>query len=153
MPDSATGPVPLTLASGLEARLIEAEAALNAGDASWLTTLNALRTTCTDAGSCPDPAPAGTGGVAGLPPLTDPGTPDARVDLLFRERAFWLFMTGHRQGDLRRLLRQYHRQQNQVYPTGLYSGGLGTYGNDVTVPIPLSERANPLFTGCFNRNP
>ena len=48
---------------------------------------------------------AGTGGVAKLGPLQDPGTPDGRVDLLFHERAFWLYLTGHRQGDLRRLIR------------------------------------------------
>jgi hypothetical protein len=78
---------------------------------------------------------------------------DARVDLLFRERAFWLFITGHRQGDLRRLIRQYHRRQENVYPTGLYAGGLSAYGNDVTAPIPPNERVNPLFTGCINRDP
>ena len=152
-PAAYVGVTPFTLASGVEARLIEAEAALNANDPSWLTTLNALRTTCTDAASCPDPAPPGLGGVAGLPPLGDPGTPNARVDLLFRERAFWLFLTGHRQGDMRRLLRQYRRPQNQVYPTGAYRGGLGAYGSDVTAAIPPAERVNPLFTGCFNRNP
>jgi len=52
---------------------------------------------------------AGSGGVAELAALTDPGTAEARVDLLFRERAFWFFLTGHRQGDLRRLIRQYGR--------------------------------------------
>lgn len=161
VPDVEAGVVPLTLASGTEARLIQAEGALQGSDASWLTMLNTLRT---DGSFDTQPDPndasktdtlwhAGTGGVAGLAPLTDPGTTDARVDLLFRERAFWLFMTGHRQGDLRRLIREYHRQQNQVYPTGTYAGGLGTYGSDVTVPIPPAERANPLFTGCFNRNP
>jgi hypothetical protein len=160
VPDAYTDVAPLTLASGVEARLIEAEAALNAGG-DWLAILNALRTDGTF-DTQPDPTDAtktdtlwhgGTGGVAGLRPLDDPGTQDARVDLLFRERAFWLFLTGHRQGDLRRLLRQYHRPQNEVYPIGSYAGGFGTYGSDVTVPIPVQELANPLFTGCFNRNP
>jgi hypothetical protein len=36
---------------------------------------------------------------------TDPGTANARVDLMFRERAFSLFGTSHRVGDLRRLSR------------------------------------------------
>jgi hypothetical protein len=156
---------PVVLAGGIEARLIEAEAALHAtpADGRWLTILNALRTTCTDAASCPTPAPPGSGGVAGLPPFDDPGAAlsgtaatTARVNLLFRERAYWLFLTGHRQGDLRRLVRAvgeggYGRPQDTVYPTGLYFGGLGSYGSDVNFPVPPSERTNPLFHGCLSR--
>jgi hypothetical protein len=153
-PDVYVGDTPFILASGVEARLIQAEAALQTTDASWLTTLNALRTDGTFETSGTDTLwHAGTGGVAGLAPLTDPGSVDAQDDLLFRERAFWLFVTGHRQGDLRRLLRQYHRHQQNVYPTGFYPGGLSAYGNDVTAPIPPQERLNPLFTGCINRDP
>jgi hypothetical protein len=147
----------LTIASGVEARLIEAEAALRNGDPSWLARLNALRTTCTDATTCPVEAPAGSGGVAGLAPLTDPVDPDARVDLLFRERAFWLFSTGTRLGDLRRLIRQYDRSANTVFPTGQYAGGviasLPVYMNDVslTLPTPASGTAiaNPHYKGCL----
>jgi len=128
----------IVLADWVEARLIEAEAALQAGDVTtWLGKLNHLRETAI--------SPA-------LPDTTDPGTPDTRVDLLFRERAFWLFLTGHRQGDLRRLIRQYGRDPNQVYPTGPYPGGPGAYGSDVTAPVPATERLyNPQFTGCISR--
>jgi len=87
----------------------------------------------------------------GLPPLTDPGSADARLALLFQERAYWLFLTGHRQGDLRRLVRNYQRLPDAVYPTGVYYGGQGFYGTDVTLPIPASELPNPLFHGCLNR--
>jgi len=73
------------------------------------------------------------------------------VDLLFRERAFWLFLTGHRQGDLRRLIRQYGRSQSDVYPIGLYLNTAFSFGSDVTMPIPGSEFANPLYTGCISR--
>lgn len=145
------------LASGIEAQLIQAEAALHAdpNDPSWLNILNAVRTTCTDATSCPSPASAGTGGVAGLPPLSDPGqvagSDSARVTLLFTERAYWLFLTGERQGDLRRLVRNYGRRQDAVYPTGPYYGGLGAYGSDVNLPIPAEERSNPFFHGCLGR--
>jgi hypothetical protein len=157
-PDAYVGVTPLVLASGIEARLIQAEAALQATDASWRTTLNALRTdgtfdTQVNGGKTDTLWHAGTGGVAGLAPLDDPGSVDAQVDLLFRERAFWLFITGHRQGDLRRLIRQYRRRQEHVYPTGFYQGGLAAYGTDVTAPIPPAERLNPLFTGCLNRDP
>jgi len=154
------GDSPIVAASAVEARLIQAEAALKASMGSWLTTLNALRTDGTY-DTVRDPQDStktdtlwhpGTGGVAGLAPLADPGAPDARVDLLFRERAFWLFLTGERQGDLRRLIRQYGRQLQTVYPMGSYPGAFGTYGTDVTAPIPYTEQvSNPLFAGCLNR--
>jgi len=157
---SADGTTPIVLASGIEARLIEAEAALAAGDASWLTRLNALRTDGTF-DTQPDtinPAAtdtlwhAGDGGVAGLAPLEDPESADARVDLVFSERAYWLFLTGHRQGDLRRLVREYTRQQSAVYPVGQYPGAHNVYGSDVNTPIPGDERvSNPRYAGCRGR--
>jgi hypothetical protein len=134
------GIFPITVADGIEARLITAEAAWHNPTrwGNWLDILNALRQTAI--------TPA-------LPPLSDPGTPDAQVDLLFQERAYWLFLTGHRQGDLRRLIRQYGRPAEQVYPTGVYplGGPLPAYGTDVTVPIPSAEHENPRFTGCLSR--
>ena len=125
----------------MEARLIQAEAALQANDpTTFMSILNTLRS-----------------GVNGLSQLTDPGTDSARVVLLFAERAAWLFMTGARQGDLRRLLRQYHQfypQRTQAYPSGPYLTGTGqSYGTEVTVPIPMAEDVNPLFHGCLNRAP
>jgi starch-binding outer membrane protein, SusD/RagB family len=124
----------VTVASGVEARLIEAEAALQAGNtALWLTKLNEART------------PFGMGAV------TDPGTPAARVDLMFRERAFALFATAHRLGDLRRLVRQYSRGAETVFPTGAYHKDNLTRGTDVNVTLPISEKNNPNFTGCLNR--
>lgn len=136
---------PVTIASGVEARLIEAEGQLRAGNATGaLATLNALRAV----------TGAGSGGVAGLAPLTDAGTANARVDQLFRERAFWLFGRGHRVGDLRRLIRDYNRPANTVFPTGAYHKG-GNYGDDVTIPVPFSELNNPNVAGsddvCLNR--
>jgi hypothetical protein len=136
---------PVAIVSGVEARLIEAEAQLRAGGAAAsLATLNALR------------AATGTGsaGVAGLTPLTDAGTEAARVDQLFRERGFWLFSRGHRLGDLRRLIRQYSRPANTVFPTGSWQQ-TGTYGNDVNFPIPQAEANNPNVAsgqGCLDRN-
>ena len=69
---------------------------------------------------------------------------------MFRERAFWLFGTGHRIGDLRRLARQYGRASETVFPTGTYFKG-GLYGTDVNIPVPFEERNNPNFHGCLNR--
>jgi starch-binding outer membrane protein, SusD/RagB family len=132
---------PVTLLSGLEARLIEAEAALRAGSpAQMLTILNNLRT-------------ATVGGVTGLAPLTDPGTENGRVDLIMRERAFWMFGTGHRLGDLRRLVRQYNRPIESVYPTGAFHKGGGTYGTMAVLPVSFDERNNANFTGCTDLRP
>ena len=128
---------PIVIASGIEARLIEAEAALQAGGGNWLTILNDLRATAID---------------PPMEPLMDPGTQDARVDLLFSERAFWLFGTGHRMGDLRRLLRQYGRSQNDTYPVGHYKGPQN-YGTDVVFILTLSEQSNPEGFTCLDRNP
>jgi len=132
---------PVTLVSGIEARLIEAEAALQAGSPSqMLSTLNLLRT-------------QSVGGIAGLAPLTDPGTLVSRVDLVMRERAFWMFGTGHRLGDLRRLVRQYNRPTESVYPTGTFHKGGGIYGTMVVLPVSFDERNNPEFKGCTDLNP
>jgi starch-binding outer membrane protein, SusD/RagB family len=129
---------PVAIASGIEARLIEAEAQLRAGNATAsLATLNAARTT-----------------VSGLTPLTDAGTETARVSQLFRERAFWLFGRGHRVGALRRLIRQYNRTPTSVFPIGAWHKG-GNYGADITVPVPQAEENNPSVTPgqtCLDRN-
>ena len=144
--------IPFTLADWVEARLIQAEVALhtNQNDPTWLTLLNTLRQTAPIPGTT-QPATAQQ-----LPALTDPGTNAARVTVLFQERAYWLFLTGHRQGDLRRLIRYYGNygyNQNTVYPIGVYTApGTGLFGTDVTAPIPGAEYANPKFQGCLNRS-
>jgi len=131
----ASAPVPL--ADGVEARLIEAEAQLQAGNRSGMTTtLNDLRQAFPD---------------FGLGNLGTPGTQSEAVDLLFSERAFWLFATGHRLGDMRRLVRQYGRSPDTVFPTGAYHKG-GIYGSDVNLPIPIEEQNNPKSSGCLDRN-
>jgi hypothetical protein len=137
------------LASGVEARLIEAEAQLAAGDAAWLTTLNTLRASASTLIPILYPAISDATKAAfpqTLAPLTDPGTAAGRVDLLFRERALWMYVTGHRLGDLRRLIRQYGRSESTVFPTGTYFYGPGgVYGNDVAMPIPFTEVNNTQF--------
>ena len=129
-----TGSSSVILASGTEARLIEAEAALADGDVvTWLGKHSEVR------------------GLVGLDPLQDPGSQDARVDLHFTERARWLYAEGHRLADLRRLLRQYGRAADSVFPSGEYRKG-GRYGTDVNWIVPQEEQNNPLFTGCLNRD-
>lgn len=128
---------PVAIVAGTEARLIEAEAQLRDQDPDWLNTLDGLRST-----------------VAGLGSLSDPGSESARQDLLFRERAFWLFGRGHRVGDLRRLIRQYERPAEDVFPTGSWHKG-GNYGQDVNLPVPQAEENNPNLPrgqACLNRD-
>lgn len=142
---------PVVVADGIEARLIEAEAALNGGDVTgWLSILNALRADVRNlmtarvenyAAFVPGP----NNPTATLDPLSDPGGQEARIDLHFQERAFWLYLTGHRLGDLRRLIRQYGRTPEATFPTGAYFKG-GSYGNDVSLPLDFSETNNPNFT-------
>jgi hypothetical protein len=127
---------PSIVASGVEARLIEAEAALRASDATtFMAKLNAARASFA------------------MAPLGDPGSLESRVDLLFRERAFSLFGTAHRLSDLRREVRQYGRGAEAVFPTGAYHKDGLTFGTDVQFVIPQTEKNNPNFKGCLDRNP
>jgi starch-binding outer membrane protein, SusD/RagB family len=132
---------PGLVGNGIEAQLMVLEARLQGGaqadrDAVYAG-LNALRA------SGPPIVPAMTAGA--------PTTQAAAVDLLFRERAYWLWLTGHRLGDLRRLVRQYGRSAETVFPTGdLTSPFVGTYGTSVNVTIPFDERNNPNFSGCLD---
>ncbi len=130
----------IPIATGVAARLAEAEADLHANGTNWLTILNDLRATAI--------SPA-------MPALSDPGSPDARVDLLFRERAFWQFGTGTRMTELRRLVREYSRPVNTVFPSGNYLQGqytnYPTYGNDLSFSLPITQVYtinNPYYKGC-----
>jgi hypothetical protein len=127
----------IRLASGTEARLVEAEAALQAGESGTaLTLLNGLRTG------------------ASLPALSFTGLgARQQQDLLFRERGFWLFAESQRLGDFRRLLRApYNRAYAEVFPTGAYFKGGRTYAQQPSLPIPNEEENNPGFSGCTATN-
>ncbi len=150
------GPVYVPLATGIEARLVEAEAALQAHQpGAWATALRALRADSADTHvtfPVADNLPADSAEAA---------SPNAQVDLQFRERAFWLYGTGTRLGDMRRLIRQYGRDQSTVFPVGPYPNAgkpqlpspLQSYGTDVslTLPTPASgfTDPNPAYKGCL----
>ncbi len=126
---------PIPLATGVEARLIEAERALQSGDVAAFDAIHSdLRAT------------------VGLPPLDTSGlTEQERVDVHFRERALWFWIEGHRLGDLRRLVRQYGRAPESVYPSGSYFRPQYTsYGSALTLPVPFQEHNNPNFQGCLS---
>ncbi len=151
----------IALSTGVEARLIQAEAAQQRGDPTWVTDLSALRTDDADTHVTFDPT------MSEVPLLADSTTTlpaAAQVDFLFRERAFWLFGTGVRLGDMRRLLRQYGRDPATVYPNGPYDAthplvgaGYASYGSDVSITLPtpaglISNQitvTNPEYKGCL----
>jgi hypothetical protein len=131
-PNAAFG---TALAEGVEARLIEAESFLASGQlANFTVQINMVRV------------------FYGLSPLTAPVSAAAARETLFRERAYSLWLTSHRLGDLRRLVRQYGQGQSDVFPTGEYPKG-GVYGSDVNFPIPVDATFNPAGLACFDRNP
>jgi starch-binding outer membrane protein, SusD/RagB family len=126
----------IPLATGAEARLIQAEAALQASPATFITLLNQANV-----------AAGGTG------TLTDPGAAgNARASLLFKERGFSLWLTAHRLSDERRMMRQYNFTEAQSFPTGTTAHG-DPYGTDKNLPIFIDEANNPNFAGCTDRNP
>jgi hypothetical protein len=127
----ANSPVPL--ASGIEARLTEAEGFLATSNVSGFQGIHdALRATI------------------GLPSVdTRAMTAGQRVDFHFRERAFWTWLEGKRLGDLRRLVRNYGRAPETVFPSGLYfRPHYPTFGDRVNLPVPRIERDNPNFTAA-----
>src|SRR6266576_1135832 len=154
----------ITLATGLEARLINAEAALLRGDTTgYLGIVNVLR------GAPPSYILAGVqwSQVPTTPPTTlapmaalaKPASDTAAVNQLFNERARWLWSTGHRLNDMRRLVRAtgvrggYGRAENSIFPNGPYFKNGLIYGSDVNFPIPLDEQNNPGVHGCLDRLP
>lgn len=139
--------VRLDIATGVEARLIEAEFLMNninTSSGNWLDVLNSLRTYF-----YPND----------LSDTIDPGNYSDRLDLLFRERAFWLYLTGSRLGDMRRLIRHYGINPVQVFPFGGMEGSqTGNYGSEyVLVPElegnEIEVERNPMYKGCFDREP
>jgi hypothetical protein len=143
-----TGPTSNTpLATGLEAALIVAESQLQSGQTgAWATSLNALRSSSSSliaSGASIAPLPADS---------TTTASDTLQVSVMFRERAFWLYLTGHRLSDMRRLMRQYHRTADHVFPTGLDVVTGSPYGNSIEFPVSSDESNNPNSHGCLNNN-
>src|SRR4029453_12489349 len=139
------------IGTGAEARLIELESQLQAGtqearDAVFAG-LNKLRTGGAAIGGAKGSTLIPVAAISGSAPKTS----DAAIDLLYKERAYWLWLTGHRLGDLRRLIRVYNRDTESVFPTGALTPPLdGPYGAGTTIAVPFSERNNPNFQGCLD---
>ena len=129
---------PIAIATGIEARLIQAEAALKSNDmATFLSNISAARQQSYVANGAGTTA-AVTAVPAGMTPL----------QFLFQERAFDLWLTAHRLGDMRRLITQYSQGVNTVYPNGSYTPHPGIFGADVSLPLPVDEAGNPNYKAC-----
>jgi starch-binding outer membrane protein, SusD/RagB family len=129
------------LANGVEARLIEAEAALRQGDAG-LPTFLALHSDLRQR--------VGLGALDAV--AVGAMSQREREDLHFQERAYWLWLTSHRLGDLRRLMWDYGRHQSEIFPVGSHHRAGAPYGEDTNIPIPFDEQNNPLAAQCLTRN-
>jgi hypothetical protein len=140
-----------TLASATEATLISAEADLQAGlIASWATKLNSLRANSGLTQTFYDTTNVSPLAVdtiiRPLPTLgadsTTLASPDLRIEVQYRERAFWLWLTGTRLGDLRRLIRLYGNAHNDFPANEPFS--------DIRFSVPVGETNNPHFTQCLD---
>ncbi len=133
--------------SGIDARLIQAEAQLQAGSISgMMTILNNLRAS---------PQVIGAMNVPAMAALPTPPDLTSATDLFFREKALWQFERGYRMDDLRRLVRQYGRTQDNVFPSGPFTRNgtpSGNFGTQVAFPVPDYEMVNPNFHGCIDTN-
>lgn len=133
------GSLSFPLAASVEATLIRAEYLLDRGDPAWINSINDARHT------------------VGLADTLDPGSPEGRRNLLFRERAYWFYLQGVRLADYRRLVRQYGELPSNVYPRGNYRKSRGEtpfYGTVMVFTPPSSElQENYLYQGCTHPNP
>ncbi len=134
--------------SGAEARLIEAEYYLSIDNPTeFMKKINAVRRLYKYRSG------------AVLADTVDPGSHDARVDLLFRERAYTFYMTGRRLGDLRRLTKYYGRDPETIWPTGRSEGQQFIVYGDNYVFVPEFEglgsetNFNPNYKGCESYEP
>jgi hypothetical protein len=155
------------LATGVEARLIEAEVALQKGQVgTWASDLNGLRSEL-PGGTYLVLPPADTMSALPADSTTAAGA-DMQVNVMFRERAFWLYGMGSRLGDMRRLIRQYGRDQSTVFPIGVNPFGelstlpspLPNYGTEVNITLPTAAGMgglnltdpNNAYKGCTDRS-
>jgi len=139
---------PINIVSGLDARLIQAEVQLKGSSiGAMMTILNGLR-------AAPPPLST-TLTPAAMPALATPATQTAAVALFFREKAFWTFGRGQRQGDMRREVRQWGPGSagnfaafapDKVFPLGDYysNNGLkdGTYAQTSGSPGEMNFTVN-----------
>jgi starch-binding outer membrane protein, SusD/RagB family len=136
-----------TLASYTEAQLIVAEGDIFAGNyAGALAIMNSLRVASGLDWSTSDTALTNLHNLAG-------STQKAQMQQLLTERAYWMWVTAHRLGDWRRVLRPPYNAapfsfaMGDVYPTG---NGLFDI---LEFPTPQVTNPNPNYKACDPSKP
>ncbi|HWZ58842.1 MAG TPA: hypothetical protein VNW46_07655 [Gemmatimonadaceae bacterium] len=118
----------VTLADSTEAQLIIAEAdIMGGGYAAGKAIEDRLRSHV---------------GLGALPNVGGGGT-QAEILQLLDERGFWMWVTGHRIGDWRRVVRNYGFPIGSVFPTGTHE--FGSMQNIFSFPTSLTTNANPNY--------
>jgi hypothetical protein len=124
---------PMTLGDYTEAQLIVAEGDIFAGNyAGARTIMTNLR--------------AGIG--LGAAPDSSGATPKGQMLELLKERAYWMYVTAHRLGDWRRVLRPPYNATPFSFVTGdVYPIGVGLQAT-LEFPTPTLTNPNPNFVAC-----
>jgi starch-binding outer membrane protein, SusD/RagB family len=132
------GTSPFVVANYTEAQLIVAEGKIFAGNyAGGKAILDGLR------------------GTVGLGPLPDSSAagPKAEIQQLLTERAFWMYVTGHRLGDWRRVLRPpYSAPPYSFVINDVYAGGT-QLSTTLELPTPQTVNPNPNYVPCDATSP
>jgi hypothetical protein len=133
-----TAASPSNVADYNEAQLIVAEGDIFAGNyPAALTIMQNLRT---NSGLTFPPSTALTN-MAGA-------TPKAQMQQLLSERAFWMYITAHRLGDWRRMLRApYNAAPFSFVTSDVYPVGPGL-SSTLEFPTPLFTQPNPNYKAC-----
>jgi hypothetical protein len=125
----------MVLADYTEAQLIAAEGdiAVNNNYPGARSIMNALRAN-----------------VPGLAPVADSSgaSPKGQMQQLLYERAFWMYVTGHRLGDWRRMLRPpYNAAPFSFVTSDVYPVGTGLQPT-LEFPTPSETNSNPNYQAC-----
>jgi starch-binding outer membrane protein, SusD/RagB family len=128
----------MVVADFTEAQLIVAEGDIFSGNyATGKAILDGLRSSV---------------GLAALPDSSGAG-PKAEIKQLLSERAYWMYVTGHRLGDWRRVLRApYTGAPFSFVPGDVYPFGTGI-STTLEFPTPLTTNPNPNYVACDPTQP
>jgi starch-binding outer membrane protein, SusD/RagB family len=133
-----SGGSPMMLADYIEAQMVVAEGDVFAGNyAGAKAIMNTLR------------------GTVGLGPVADSSArgPKSEIEQILTERAFWFFVTGHRLGDWRRVLRPpYNMAPYNFVVSDVYPVGPGIQ-NTLEFPTPVLTNPNPGYVACDATQP
>jgi starch-binding outer membrane protein, SusD/RagB family len=131
----------MVVADFTEAQLIVAEGDVFSGNyPAAFAIMNGLRT---------------ASGLSFSTPLANLGasTPKAQMQQILTERAYWMYVTGHRLGDWRRVLRApYTAAPFSFVPGDVYPFGTGI-STTLEFPTPLTTNPNPNYVACDPTQP